>query len=424
MSQAFPPEESADLRIGSLLALSGLVRASDLQEALNIASQTQMPIGRVLVMANRLSEEALRAVVEVQSLVKDRVLTREQAIDCVDQARRSNRPLIEVLHEQGLHQPQRPTNRLGELLVDCGQISNDQLDRALKMGGATGLPLGRVLVLFGLITEPLAARALQIQDEIRKGNVSRSEGLMNFRMDRMRMQGLKSREKDKHYKIKLGELFVAAEVLSTSDVDAALEMSWANNKMLGEILTDLEWISPEMLLGALRLQQKLWYKEIDLELAVNVVKDMYATGASYELSWGRYGSAGQPLAKEITLFEFLKIAGFMTRRRVTELIEQSIANPDLLASVRDHAGLKHSDDPEMMRKAIKTAVTSSVVLREMLVTTGVMDEDVVHSSESLCALVQEGALPLDRAVIAFTYCHDQRIPVSEAIGQLGFPTSA
>lgn len=314
MSQAFPPEESTDLRIGSLLALSGLVRASDLQEALNIASQTQMPIGRVLVMANRLSEEALRAVVEVQSLVKDRVLTREQAINCVDQARRSNRPLIEILHEQGLHQPQRPTNRLGELLVDCGQISNDQLSRALKMGGATGLPLGRVLVLFGLITEPLAARALQIQDEIRKGNVSRSEGLMNFRMDRMRMQGLKSREKDKHYKIKLGELFVAAEVLSTSDVDAALEMSWANNKMLGEILTDLEWISPEMLLGALRLQQKLWYKEIDLDLAVNVVKDMYATGASYELSWGRYGSAGEPLSKEITLFEFLKVAGFMTRR--------------------------------------------------------------------------------------------------------------
>lgn len=423
MSQAFPPEESTDLRIGSLLALSGLVRASDLQEALNIASQTQMPIGRVLVMANRLSEEALRAVVEVQSLVKDRVLTREQAINCVDQARRSNRPLIEILHEQGLHQPQRPTNRLGELLVDCGQISNDQLSRALKMGGATGLPLGRVLVLFGLITEPLAARALQIQDEIRKGNVSRSEGLMNFRMDRMRMQGLKSREKDKHYKIKLGELFVAAEVLSTSDVDAALEMSWANNKMLGEILTDLEWISPEMLLGALRLQQKLWYKEIDLDLAVNVVKDMYATGASYELSWGRYGSAGEPLSKEITLFEFLKVAGFMTRRRVTELIEQSIANPQLLASVRDHAGIKQSDDQEMMRKAIKKAVTSSVVLREMLVSTGVMDEDVVHSSESLCALVQEGALPLDRAVIAFTYCHDQRIPVSEAIGQLGFPSA-
>lgn len=423
MSQAFPPEESTDLRIGSLLALSGLVRASDLQEALNIASQTQMPIGRVLVMANRLSEEALRAVVEVQSLVKDRVLTREQAINCVDQARRSNRPLIEILHEQGLHQPQRPTNRLGELLVDCGQISNDQLSRALKMGGATGLPLGRVLVLFGLITEPLAARALQIQDEIRKGNVSRSEGLMNFRMDRMRMQGLKSREKDKHYKIKLGELFVAAEVLSTSDVDAALEMSWANNKMLGEILTDLEWISPEMLLGALRLQQKLWYKEIDLDLAVNVVKDMYATGASYELSWGRYGSAGEPLSKEITLFEFLKVAGFMTRRRVTELIEQSIANPQLLASVRDHAGIKQSDDQEIMRKAIKKAVTSSVVLREMLVSTGVMDEDVVHSSESLCALVQEGALPLDRAVIAFTYCHDQRIPVSEAIGQLGFPSA-
>lgn len=63
MTQASPPEESADLRIGSLLALSGLVRASDLQEALTIATQTQMPVGRVLVMSNRLSEEALRAVV-------------------------------------------------------------------------------------------------------------------------------------------------------------------------------------------------------------------------------------------------------------------------------------------------------------------------------------------------------------------------
>ncbi len=61
MTQASPPEESADLRIGSLLALSGLVRASDLQEALTIATQTQMPVGRVLVMSNRLSEEALQS---------------------------------------------------------------------------------------------------------------------------------------------------------------------------------------------------------------------------------------------------------------------------------------------------------------------------------------------------------------------------
>lgn len=421
MTQASPPEESADLRIGSLLALSGLVRASDLQEALTIATQTQMPVGRVLVMSNRLSEEALRAVVEVQSLVKDRVLTREQALDCVEQARKTNKPLIDVLHEQGLHQPQRPTNRLGELLVDCGQISHDQLERALKMGGATGLPLGRVLVLFGLITEPLAARALQIQDEIRKGQCSRSEGLMTFRMDRMRMQGLKSKDKDKTYKIKLGELFVAAEVLSTSDVDAALEMAWANNKMLGEILTELDWISPEMLLGALKLQQKLWSGEIDLDRAVNVVKDMYSTGVSFDLSWGRFGQTSDPLEKKLTLFEFLKVAGFMTRRRLTELIESCITNGDLLDRVMENAGITDYEDADLMRKAIKTAVTDSYLLRDILAESGIMELEAVQASESLVSLVQEGALPLERAIMAFTYCHDQRIPATEAIAQLGFP---
>ena len=54
--------------------------------------------------------------------------------------------------------------------------------------------------------------------------------------------------------------------------------------MLGEILTELDWISPEMLLGALKLQQKLWSGEIDLERAVNVVKDMYSTGVSFEFT--------------------------------------------------------------------------------------------------------------------------------------------
>ncbi len=198
------------------------------------------------------------------------------------------------------------------------------------MGGATGLPLGRVLVLFGLITEPLAARALQIQDEIRKGQVSRSEGLMTFRMDRMRMQGLKSKDKDKTYKIKLGELFVTAEVLSTSDVDAALEMAWANNKMLGEILTDLDWITPEMLLGALKLQQKLWSGEIDLERAVNVVKDMYSTGVSFDLSWGRFGETRDPLDKKLYPFRIFE-SGWIHDAPPTDGIDRDLHHQRRLA---------------------------------------------------------------------------------------------
>lgn len=414
-------EEATDVRIGSLLALSGLVRATDLEEALAVATQTGLPVGRILVMSNRISEETLRTVLDVQTLIRDGTLPKEQALDAVKTARRSNRSLIEVLEEMGHHRPQQPTTRLGDLLVECGQLTEEQLRRALAIGSATGLPIGRVLVLLGQIPEPMANRALQLQEEIRRGNMTRAAAVNTFKLERIRLLGIKSREAEKTNRVKIGELLVMAEVLSKSDVDAALEMAEANNKMVGEVLTELDWLSEDMLIAALKVQQKVWQKELEQDDAVQILKEVYTTGAPLEMVEQRKRTYVPTFQKTITLFEFLKVTGFMTRRRLTELIEVCIANDKLLQKILQYSGVTDNYTPELLRRAIKTAITDSLLLSEILVETGVVDKEVVSSSEGLCELVRQGALPIDKAIVAFTYCHDFRIPVAEAIGQLGFP---
>ena len=45
------------------------------------------------------------------------------------------------------------TNKLGELLLEAGLIDRDQFGEAMQRSLATGLPLGRILVLKGALQD-------------------------------------------------------------------------------------------------------------------------------------------------------------------------------------------------------------------------------------------------------------------------------
>ncbi len=77
------PETKTSHRLGELLLSSSVLTAGELEHAVELSSETGLPMGRVLVMCGYITERELEAAVKAQSLVKDGALSGEKAREAI-----------------------------------------------------------------------------------------------------------------------------------------------------------------------------------------------------------------------------------------------------------------------------------------------------------------------------------------------------
>ncbi len=170
--------EDRTIRIGELLSASGVISSSDLTEAIQVSQRLQVPIGRVLIMSGCVSEEILRVSLDVQSLIRDELLTVDNGVDALCLVHNSGMPLESALeHLDCLPHTGGTTARLGELLVDSNIVSTPQLQQALRTCNLTGMPLGGTLVLQGVLSASLLPTVLQVQERVRAKTISKEEAI-------------------------------------------------------------------------------------------------------------------------------------------------------------------------------------------------------------------------------------------------------
>ena len=122
--------ESKNPKVGELLTRAGVLRKQDLQEAISIAQDTGQMIGKVLIMSGFITKEDLAAAVEAQSLIRDDVLEPELAILGLSTSSREHILLEQALDQLGWHPQNKPTAKLGELLIASGNISIEHLTKS------------------------------------------------------------------------------------------------------------------------------------------------------------------------------------------------------------------------------------------------------------------------------------------------------
>src|SRR5271156_3118825 len=76
----FMTSEISGVRLGDLLTGAGLLKPADLREAMLIAKQQGLPVGRVLIMSAYLTEHQLQAAVRAQSMLKDGLIDQEMVL--------------------------------------------------------------------------------------------------------------------------------------------------------------------------------------------------------------------------------------------------------------------------------------------------------------------------------------------------------
>ena len=274
--------------IGDLLVRADLITRRGLTNCLNIASQSESPIGQVLSINGFVTEEELNAGLRVQALIRERLLPEDKGIQALSYVRTKKYSLDEALDELGWKSEYyKFTRSLGDLLIDSGTLDADQLDKGLSASQRSGLPLARVLVLQGALSEFVAYAALNAQTLLRDDKIARDQAVGALRLTKMHGDSLEDylefgglRKIRPDHILRLGEFFVLAELVSELDLLSAVETGLAEAKPIGQILVESGLVGENVVEAALDLQDLIRANKISPNKAVDVLKRCDETGNS------------------------------------------------------------------------------------------------------------------------------------------------
>lgn len=253
-------------RLGELLVGAELITAEDLSRSLKACETTGLPLGRVVSAMGLVSHGLLGAVLTAQVLLRDGVVTRDQAVAGLKAAKQRSISLEQSLKDQGLLKARKgPSIQIGQLLRLSGLITEADVIEALEASLINEQPVGQVLVSRGAITKSLLYSALKVQSMIASGNLHALQGIQVIR--RMHTHGITIEEAVSSLSLTLPalgddtmplvELLEKSSLVSESEVKKAFEIAYKNNEIMGRMLLIAGVIDDHLLEAATRCQSLL-----------------------------------------------------------------------------------------------------------------------------------------------------------------------
>jgi len=376
------PKKEKQALIGDLLVRSELISRHDLTNALTIARQMALPIGHILSVNGFVSEEELSAALRVQALIRDKLLPEQQGIDALTSVRQKKVPLERALDEENWRSEYYEfTNNLGKLLIDANAVTKEKLQAGLAACHSSGLPLARVLVLQGAISEFVAYAALTAQTLLRDKKIARDQAVGSLRLtslhgdtieDYLEFGGLRKIRPD--HVLRLGEMFVLSGLVSELDLLSAVETGLMEAQPIGHILVKHKLISESAIDAALKLQDLIREQKIDPLKAVDVLKEFASKGGAFD-----------------------DIVSRIAKRKVKPATA-GMANLDakLLETVH---GLGFVSETELAT-ICREVSTSQMSVTEYLTQKTRVDDDKIKAAMRCRELVDIGTLTLEQAIFA------------------------
>ncbi len=391
------------LRLGDLLVQAGLLTQGQMAEAVRNSRTKKVQIGQILVMNGLLSPRDLQSALEAQSMLRDKTVELNEALRCLKIAYKVGVSFKDILTEYTSPKKSQ-TSKLGELLVESGLITYEVLAKAVEQSYATGLPLGRMLVLQKTISNEVLTTALDLQVRVRDEMSSREEAIATLRAQaglaplapeevaevQTKAPPAPHQEPPRKKGVRIGELMVMASVLTETDVMNALEWGLVNQQTIGQVLTTQKLVSQELLDSALELQKLVDNGTMEPLKASECLARVHA-GASLE--------------EAINDVKFEK-----------DVSEETLSYEKLLMFAR----VVSEDEIE---DAFDVSTKSASVLGKIMVLTGHMDVPTLQATLRCHQLLRSGLLSQDDAVVTLDYALHHITGVlkfDDALKQLGW----
>lgn len=203
---------------------------------------------------------------------------------------------------------------LGELFLKAGLISIDQLCHALYVAHKNCLPLGRVLVMLGMVKTRVLEGALNLQNLVRQ-NLMQVQLAINvlhqFANGRARLvevlqecgwTGNVARDEGN-----IGEILIEAKILTRKSIDDALGLSRHVGLPLSRILVLQGMISPRLLVATVKAQEVIRSGRVQKDEAIRALSSA-ASMLEFEKACEKHLETRQPFIK---LEELLLLARLM-----------------------------------------------------------------------------------------------------------------
>jgi hypothetical protein len=271
------------------------VRADVLASVLACARQTKTRIGELLVRQQLITADELSCALEFQRLIKDGSITMEMGTQAMKLIRQRKLTFEGVLAELGWNIRRNISNHdLAAILLEAGYITKPQLDQASWNAGKNCLPLGRNLVLTGAISPSTLCAALTVLVLLRAEKIDYPTAITTLKMAidcRTSVEDiLGAQEAAASNRVRIGELLVAAGVLSESDAMIAIEKGLLNQKSIGQILLEYRMVSPLVLNSALQLQRMIECHELSRAQSAELLRQVASSQLGLEHFLGEISS--------------------------------------------------------------------------------------------------------------------------------------
>lgn len=166
------------VKLGRLLVEANVVSSIDLTEAIQVSKRLGVPIGQVLMVSGCVSEAQLEAALLGQSLISHGTESVENIVKALKAVKSEGISLYKALGTK-FHELDSPRGReiLSQLLIEAEVVTQHQIDHALTMSFEAGIPLGRALVMEGILPPSLFPSVVNIYNELQAENIDQQTAI-------------------------------------------------------------------------------------------------------------------------------------------------------------------------------------------------------------------------------------------------------
>lgn len=172
-------------QLGLLLLESGFLTDEDIEAADKRASSTGLPLGRMLVLSDKIDEKLLEQVLETLIHLRDNAMFTEsdalEVLGMLKSARDGNIKEVDQAQLKSFFSKKGRQIRLGELLVRSGLVLETDVMNAVEEGLATRRKVGEVLVSNSYTSRDAVDMALTLLEGVRSGEREIPEAAKSLR---------------------------------------------------------------------------------------------------------------------------------------------------------------------------------------------------------------------------------------------------
>lgn len=209
--------------------------------------------------------------------------------------------------------------RLGELFLEAGIISPDVLNQGLLIAKRATMPLGRVLVMSGHVSDLDVSCALETQTSIRDGAID-----VKMAKELLRFAHVHQVSINEAYRLngigrglgplpRIGKLLMASAIVDDAALACALRHSKTTGYPLGRALVSLRLISDSIHTACLNLQVLIRDGNMSFLQAVRALQQIHGQNASFESAVKAQGVSCRNHATHPRLGDMLVQSGLLSR---------------------------------------------------------------------------------------------------------------